>query len=332
MLTSSGEGAGPVVPEGSMPRVEAGMSRIYPGGALPETTLIVASRNRPLMLRDTIVSILGGDEVPSEVIVVDQSDRRDDALAALRSERCELRYHWAASRGVSRANNEGVAAARHGILVFTHDDVRVQADWFGTLVRALVAGGARTVVTGRVMPSTAEVAGGIVPTIKTDLAPAVYAGRIDDDPLYPLNMAMYRSALDGVGGFDERLGPGTPYPAAEDNDLGYRLLEAGYSIVYVPGAVVEHRAWRSDVVRLRWQYALGQGAYYAKHLSPRDRHMAGRLVRHLVRYAGRAVRRGVRLDRSAVGYAAATAGMLMGAARWLTTDGRRDSAARRPSA
>ena len=94
------------------------------------------------------------------------------------------------------------------------------------------------------------------PSTKVDTAPAVYHGRLHEDVLYTGNMAMDRSAARAVGVFDERLGPGTSFPSAEDNDFGFRLLEAGYRIVYVPEALLYHRAWRSerDYVRLRWSY------------------------------------------------------------------------------
>jgi GT2 family glycosyltransferase len=86
--------------------------------------------------------------------------------------------------------------------------------------------------------------------------------------------------FDKVGLFDERLGPGTSFPAAEDNDLGYRLLEQGYCICYVPEAVVYHRAWRSEreSLSLEWRYGVGRGAYYAKHMSWRDPYMFSRMV------------------------------------------------------
>ena len=100
-------------------------------------------------------------------------------------------------------------------------------------------------------------------------------------------MAMYRSAIDCIGGFDERLGPGTCFPAAEDNDLGFRLLEAGFHIIYDPASVLYHRSWRTekDYLPLRWGYGRGQGAYYARYLSLQDRHMIARMSLDVVRHA-----------------------------------------------
>ena len=41
--------------------------------SLPSTSLIIASRDRPELLADTVASVLKGDEVPAEIVIVDQS-------------------------------------------------------------------------------------------------------------------------------------------------------------------------------------------------------------------------------------------------------------------
>lgn len=255
-------------------------------------SLIVASRNRPDLLADTVASVLRAEAVPAELIVVDQSD---EPHADLRT-RSAVRYLWSRTAGLSRANNLGVKAAGHDLLVFTHDDVLVERDWLPRIVEALRREGPRTVVTGRVLPA-GDRPGGFAPSVQPATAPAVWEGRIGRDVLYPLNMALHRPALEAVGGFDERLGPGTPYPAAEDNDLGHRLLEAGYRIVFAPEAVVHHRAWRprAEFAGLRYGYGRGQGAFYAKHLDLRDRYilrrLAGDTAGRLARLPGRVRRK-----------------------------------------
>lgn len=293
---------------------------------LPNVSVIVCSRNRPTMLVESVDSILRGNEVPREIVIVDQSDVSNPRLAQLDGDRsCTVRYVWTESRGLSAANNLGVAEAHHDVLVFTHDDVTVAPEWLGSLVRALVSQGLRSVVTGQVRPSEAEAAGGFAPSTKTDEAPAVYSGRIGIDILFPMNMAMYRSAVEEVGGFDRRLGPGTPFPAAEDNDFGFRLLEAGYRIVYAPEAVLIHRAWRAprDYLPLRWAYGTGQGGYYAKYADLRDRYMLQRMSADLIRHF-RAILSRLRTGDpfGAASSGAYSLGVLYGAARWWLTQSR----------
>jgi GT2 family glycosyltransferase len=294
--------------------------------ALPPTTLIVCSRNRPALLIASVESVLAGDELPAEIVVVDQSDEPNAVLTALSHPGCNVRYLHSRTVGLSRANNAGIAAARHDVLAFTHDDVRVTPEWLGALVRALLAAGADALVTGQVRPDDAERPGGFAPSTIVDPDPAVYEGRVRADPIYPLNMAVRRSTLERIGGFDVRLGPGTPYPGGEDNDLGFRLLEAGCRIVYAPEAVLYHRAWRTDAdyFPLRWSYARAQGAFLAKHFSLRDRFMLGRFFDSVREHIPLA-RRGRRNVYHARADALYVAGLVSGAASWLLTH-RGDSA------
>lgn len=283
-------------------------------------SVIICSRNRPEFLLAAVRSVLAGDLLPSEIIVVDQSDTPAEAARALDGERgCRLRYLWTQERGVSRARNAGLAAAAGDIVAFTDDDVFVDREWLGAIVETLAAGDARDVVTGRVLSTDAETPGAFAPALVADEQPAVYVGRLSRDVLEAGNMALRRTTLVDLLGFDPRLGPGTPFPAGEDNDMGYRLLAAGCRIHYVPRALIYHRAWRGpeEMWPLRWRYGVGQGAYYAKHLSLRDRDMLRRLVRLLGKHVGLAIRRARKAPRAAVGHLVYVAGVLTGGGKWL---------------
>src|SRR5512145_1379429 len=101
---------------------------------LPATSLIICSRNRPDLLTELVASILQGEEVPTELIVVDDSDSPNVRLQSLVTDRpCEICYLWSRSVGLSRANNTGIATARYDLIVFTQDDVLVTRTWFGKL-------------------------------------------------------------------------------------------------------------------------------------------------------------------------------------------------------
>lgn len=281
-------------------------------------SLIICSRNRPELLTDTVASVLAGKQVPAELIVVDQSAESHMELPSLGTvSGCEIYYLRDQPRGVAAARNRALSSARHEICVLTDDDILISPDWLGRLVQAQVQAGPRTVVTGQVSSAPNE-SGEFTPSLKEDARPVVYQGRINDDVLYTGNMAIFRSTFQDVGGFDERMGPGTKYPAAEDNDFGFRLLEQGYRILYVPEAVVYHRSWRSerDFMALKWRYGVGRGAYYAKHASLHDRYMLARMTRdigsHILMFAThlRSQRQRARAD------ALLTLGILRGAVGW----------------
>lgn len=286
----------------------------------PGTSLVICTRNRPALLAETVTSILEGSELPSELVIIDQSDPPNPSLAGLTSVRCQVRHIVSGSVGLSRARNEGLAAARQDLLVFTDDDVVVDREWFATLVQAALREGAGTVITGQVLPSAEGRTGGFVPSVKVDPTPAVFTGRIGADVIYPHNMAIHRATAEAVGPFDPLLGAGGRFPAAEDNDYCHRLLEAGFTILYLPDAVIHHRAWRSrqDYLPLRWAYGRGQGAYYAKYLSLRDRYMLRRLSSETLTRLVRMVRRW-RTPLGVAGEAVYLSGLLAGAAEWSLT-------------
>ena len=289
------------------------------------TSVIIPTRNRQPFVRELIQSILAGNHVPAEILVVDQSDDADPQLASIPTERdCAVVYLLSSSRGLSAARNDGIRTARYDVLVFVDDDVLVTPTWLATLLSTLAQVGHRAVVTGQVQPGAPEQPGAFAPSVKTDESTAVYRGRDAANVLWPNNMAMFRTAVDEVGFFDERLGPGTKrFPGGgEDNDFCYRLLEAGYRIVYEPGALVYHRAWRrkSDYIGLRWRYGRGQGGFYGKHLNLRDRYVLRLMAAHVVGCCAGVVRYARRDPRRAVGSAANGAGIVTAVVAWLLSE------------
>jgi GT2 family glycosyltransferase len=297
-------------------------------------SLILCTRDRPVLLAEAVASILAGRARPAELLVVDQSrEPRLDLRGAVPAG-CEIRHVPLKATGLSRARNEGVRRARFPLLVFTDDDVRVSPGWLEALLGAWTRGGEGVVVTGRVIPEESPGGEGFVPTLKPCLQGVVYEGRVGVDPLTTFNMALHRKAWERAGGFDERLGPGTRFPGGEDNEFAFRLLETGYRIECVPEAVLHHRAWRApqEYASLRWRYGRGQGAFMAKHMSLGDRFMlrrlAGTTARLPLRAAGRLLARssepGRRLPRwrLAVGDLALFAGVMSGATDWLLNERR----------
>jgi glycosyltransferase involved in cell wall biosynthesis len=295
------------------------------------TSLLICSRDRPRLLLDTVLSVLQGTVVPSEIVIIDQSRHPHEQLSQWPADqRCQVRYVLSRSVGLSRARNEALATASHDLLVIIDDDMFVQTSWFGTFTRALIEAGPRTVITGRVLPTAPEVPHGFAPTVAVREAAALYQGRIGTEVLAGGHMAAFRSAFEEVGGFDERLGAGSLFPAADDNDLGYRFLEAGYRIAYVPDAVVYHRAWRPvlEYFVVRWNYGLGKGGYYAKYLSLTDRYMLRRMLHDITHRIYGFPLRLWRDPRLASGDPAYIMGILVGAVRWLLTQPRGGPAAR----
>jgi GT2 family glycosyltransferase len=287
-------------------------------------TVIVPTLDRPELLIDLLHSIAAGDDQPDEVLVIDQSARCSGAVEALAVatglaiEHVHVPFH-----GVSRARNEGARRARCARLAFVDDDVLVDPGWCRAM-RSALDREATAVVTGRVDAGEPERSGAFTTSTIEDDEPRRHTTPGHVDVLYTGNCGLRRATLERVGGFDERLGPGTPFPSAEDNDLAHRLLAAGIEIVYEPAAIVRHRAWRprSDAIAVRWRYGLGQGAFLAKHARDRRHGTLPRLRRQLARSARRAVAN-VRRDRRATAeHVAMALGVIVGVARWTLIAGR----------
>lgn len=289
----------------------------------PSVSVVVCTRDRPLLLLDTIASILEGDTKPAEIVVVDQSRARDPKIEEHANQ--SVVYISCPGRGLTQARNIGLARARGRVIAFSDDDVRVDPKWLGSLVAAIGAEEERLVAAGQVIPAPPERPGAFTSSYYIDDTPATYTGRIERDPLGGGNMAMYRSGFDVVGLFDERLGAGGRYPAADDNDFGLRLLEAGFSIVYVPEAIVYHRAWRSRwrYPVVRWRYGRGKGGFYGKHLGLSERHIQRRLARDVGRRLRHLPQNALRNPRQAVGDLAYIGGLASALAQWLVTERRR---------
>lgn len=275
-------------------------------------SVVIPTRNRPQLLRETVESILGGDRLPAELVVADQSPGPPPKLPA--RDQIDLLHLRLASTGPSRARNAGIAAAHHDVLVFTDDDVSVERDWLRRLVEALAAAPDRAAVTGTVLAAPGD---GHVPSTTSRTRFEVFSGRLFADVLFPNNMAIPRQAFEEIGLFDERLGPGSCFPAAEDNDLGYRLLDAGYEIRFVPDAVLQHRGVRRgrELLALEWAYGRGQGAFYAKHMNRTDGYMARRFGRN-ARFRLRRMAPLLHGDRAAAREAVYLAGLVSGAVGW----------------
>ncbi|HUR51581.1 MAG TPA: glycosyltransferase [Mycobacteriales bacterium] len=231
--------------------------------------VVVPTRDRPEQLRTCLTALRAALGPDDELIVSDSASRDRAGVAAVveaaggRLVRCEV-------KGTSRARNAGWRATTAQEVAFVDDDVVVDASWAGA-------------IRGRTNEEVAFVSGRTVaPAEFTGQAVSVTTGRPADvigphvggDFLAANNLLVRRDVLEAVGGFDERLGPGTWLQAGEDLELLDRVREAGFSGRYVHEALAEHEQWRDAAAlrRLQWAYGKGMGARVAaaSRRSPRE--------------------------------------------------------------
>jgi glycosyltransferase involved in cell wall biosynthesis len=233
-------------------------------------SVVVATRDRPSLLdeclRALVVSVGGEDEV----VVVDScsSDRTTGQVAHAHGAtllRCER-------PGASRARNLGWRAASHSAVAFIDDDVRVDRAWASSLNSALRCHPGTSFITGRLAlrPEDRRAERPVALFDEPDSLVIDYG--VVDGLGHGANLAVRRDALDSIGGYDESLGPGAPWRAGEDLDLIDRLVGAGYTGRYEPSVRAVHLQWRKrpELLRLEWNYGVGQGARLTR-LHARDR-------------------------------------------------------------
>ncbi|MDA8186399.1 MAG: glycosyltransferase [Actinomycetota bacterium] len=242
--------------------------RVAPRGPLPAFTVVVATKDRPGLLEGCLSSLAAALARSDEIVVVDSASTPPVPMElcsryGARLLRCEL-------PGTSHARNTGWRAARSSIVAFVDDDVRVDPGWADG-VRACFAGlvpggaGAPAFLTGRLGPEPGRGPVERPVALMDEPAPGLLHRGMATGFGHGANMAVLRFALDAVGGFDERLGPGARWRAAEDLDLLDRLLAAGFTGRYEPAAHAWHVQWRSqhEILLLEWSYGVGQGARVA---------------------------------------------------------------------
>ncbi|MBI4728873.1 MAG: glycosyltransferase family 2 protein [Acidobacteria bacterium] len=241
-------------------------------------TVAVPTIGRPALLAGLLESLAACRPRAAEILVVDQGHQEAVGRVVERFAGAGARLVSCDGVGVGRARNLGLREAAHDAVLCTDDDCAVAKDWVGRAWEHVRADPGR-IVTGRVLPRGA---GGRAPSLRDDPAPREYAGKVRSSVLSAGNMALSRSRVLALGGFDERL------PALEDHDLCYRWLRAGHRLGYEPDLVVWHREWRTpEQLRDRYVvYGRGHGMFYAKHLRGGDLRVLRLLARDAVQVFG----------------------------------------------
>lgn len=223
--------------------------------ASPRYAVVVATRDRGRKIVALMESVLASEVHDFEMVIVDQStdDVTRRALSPyLRDVR--IRYLHSHLIGTSRARNLGVSATTAPIIVITDDDCVVPKCWLSTLGLPFQQHPDVGVVFCSVEPVPVD-APGLTPHI-------VFDGNFlirDVRDLWRRSakgfalgagMAIRRTMFNDVRGFDELLGPGATFGAAEDNDLSWRGLMRGWLTFLCADVAVVHDGFRTlDEVR-----------------------------------------------------------------------------------
>jgi GT2 family glycosyltransferase len=223
----------------------------------PKTSVVIAAYNSQATIGACVESLKTLRYPDYEIIVVD--DGSTDSTAQI-AEAAGVRVIHTEHRGLASARNLGIEAASGEIVAFIDSDARADSDWLYHLVEAIVRRNAAAASGPNFAPkgSDRESAYAFAPGIPREVRGA-------GDELIQLcgcNMAITKSALKSVGGFDTSF-----IAAGDDVDLSWRLAEKKETLVHAPGAVVLHerRATMRDYLRQQRGYGAGEGLLYKKY-------------------------------------------------------------------
>jgi glycosyltransferase involved in cell wall biosynthesis len=251
-----------------------------------DATVLICTFNRAGRLCETLDTLAAtkADGLRWNVIVVDNNSSdttREVVTSRIPRYPVELRYLFEPRQGKSNALNTGLAGTDATIVVFTDDDVRVSEGWLAAACRPMLDDPRIDYTGGPVRPIWERPCPRWLDRARSDLwgtlaildhgpEPFVF----EDRRRVPLgaNMAVRRSLIDRIGGFDPGLGRrGSSLLGQEQAEFFCRSRAAGARGLYVPAMLLHHHVPATRLTRSyfrRWWYWKGVSRSRLEQLHP----------------------------------------------------------------
>lgn len=216
---------------------------------LPFVSIIIVNWNGKEFLKDCINSLKKIDYPRKryEIIVVDNGST-DGSVEFIRKNYKKVRIiRLRKNYGFAKGNNIGTKFARGEYIVFLNNDTKVTKNWLKNLVKAVRKNDRIAACTSKIIyfneRNLINSVGGFwsIFGLATSIGEFEEASKFNRPfpVFYPsgCSMIIRKDVFSKVGGFD-----GDYFCLAEDADLGWRLLNHGYKIMYQPTSIVYHKA------------------------------------------------------------------------------------------
>ena len=211
-------------------------------------SVVIPTFNRPDALPRTLDALARQtlDRDRFEVIVVEDAGNE----APLPEPPLDVRSLRAEQPGASHARNAGWRAAQHPLVLFLGDDIIASPDLLSRHAALHDQNPANDIgVLGHVSWARELKRSAFMVWLDHGIQfnyPSIRGTGAGPGHLYTANVSLKRAALERVGGFDAERFPFL----YEDIDLGVRLFEQGFRLIYDKDAAAEHL---HEVTLERWQ-------------------------------------------------------------------------------
>jgi glycosyltransferase involved in cell wall biosynthesis len=217
-------------------------------------SLIVATLGRSSEIGELLESLLAQGRDDFEVIIVDQN--ADDRVAPVLqpyAPRLPITHLRSSIRNANHARNLGLRAARGEIVTFPDDDCLYPDGVLARVDAAFRAAPSLGVLTG----PAASPEGGLGSGRWREASGAIDLNNVWTSVI-EFNLFLPRHLMLALGGFDERLGPGTRWGSAEGNDLICRAMARG-AVAHYAGLRIIHPDKRLTEVAVSRAASYGRG-------------------------------------------------------------------------
>ncbi len=240
----------------------------------PAISVVVCTRNRGGSVVETITSVFASEHPNFELLVVDQSvdSGTCDAIQPFLSDP-RFRYIRTPTVGKGIALNIGLAEAAAEIVAYTDDDCTVSPHWLTALERLFLNHPRVALIFSSVKAGPYNKNEGVIPEVlypKDQIVRSISPRTMT--VVMGAGMALRKSAIQALGGFEENIGPGTRFQSGDDIDLAMRTLSKHWEVYQQSEAMITHYGYRtyeqfSQVIARNYY---GAGAIHAKFFKTYD--------------------------------------------------------------
>ncbi len=218
-------------------------------------TVLICTYNRGDLINNTLRSLIQGQtQLADEIIVVNGGGQNDCSSAiALWQTQCNYLIEIKTENiNLANSRNIGLKAAQGDLVLMTDDDAEVFPDWIAQMQTAHMHYPDAGCIGGEVVDRGGD-------TILSRLADAITFPKYDTvkevRTVPGVNCSYKRKVLEAIGPQDISLFRG------EDVDFNWRVIQAGFKVLYVPDIKVYHYH-RSTWKGLFNQHYMYGRAYY----------------------------------------------------------------------